>query len=154
MQCEDIPVENWQFGEFNVSTDKEKLDLDWVYNRLSQESWWAKGQTRERIERSIAYSLPYGIYNKEGSQVGFARVVTDYTRFIWVCDVFVDANYRGKGLANFMMHCITSHPMLQEAKRWLLSTTDKHSVYQRAGWQVVEKLETLMEYPIWKYKGQ
>ncbi len=82
---------------FEISTDRERLDVGYVYAYLSEVSYWAKGRTRETVEKSIANSLCFGVYAGE-RQVGFARVVTDYATFAWLCDVFVDEAYRGQGL--------------------------------------------------------
>jgi GNAT superfamily N-acetyltransferase len=80
-------------------------------------------------------------------QIGFARLITDYTRFGWLCDVIIDENWRGHGLGSWLATCVREHPELQTVHRWMLSTQDAHQVYQRLGWRVVQHSETLMEFP-------
>src|SRR6478735_1742483 len=109
-----------QRGEYTVSTDKSKLDLDVIYTFLSEESYWAQGRPRDVIERSIKHSECFGVY-KGREQVGFARVVTDYATFAWVADVFVLSEHRGHGLGHWLMECMVSHPEMQNMRRWALA---------------------------------
>jgi hypothetical protein len=55
-------------GEFVISTDRERLDLDIVYSFLTN-CYWAKGIPREVVARSIQHSLCFGIYEDSGPQV-------------------------------------------------------------------------------------
>ena len=96
--------------------------------------------------RAIAGSLPFGLYHQQ-RQIGFARLITDYTRFGWLCDVMIDENWRGHGLGSWLATCVREHPELQTVHRWMLSTQDAHQVYQRLGWRVVQHPEALMEFP-------
>ena len=64
-------------GAFTLSTDRSRLDLDVVHGTLAR-SYWAEGIPREVVARSIEGALCFGLYEgPRGSQVGFARVVTD-----------------------------------------------------------------------------
>jgi hypothetical protein len=81
---------------FTISTDLERLDLDAICGFLAR-SYWADDRPRERIEHSLANSLGFGLYDGT-KQIGLARVVTDYTTFAWLCDVFIDEAYRGRDL--------------------------------------------------------
>ena len=107
---------------FTISTDPAKLDLAVIHGFLTT-SYWSPGIARERVERAIRHSLPFGVYEGE-RQVGFARVITDYTSFAYLADVFVLDAYRGRGLALWLMETILAHPELQDLRRWLLATRD------------------------------
>src|SRR5471030_3050998 len=128
-----ITDQQWQRDDFTISTERQRLDLDWIHYQLSERSYWAKGQTRQKTERAIAGSLPFGLYHQH-AQIGFARLITDYTRFGWLCDVMIDENWRGHGLGSWLATCIREHKELNSVHRWMLSTTDAHQVYQRLGW--------------------
>lgn len=141
-----IPAYEWHKSEYIVSTERECLDIDWIHFQLSQNSYRARQQSREKTERSIAGALAFGIYQK-GQQVGFARVVTDYTRFVWLCDVIIDDSQRGRGLGTWLITCVREHPELANVHRWMLSTDDAQSLYTRLGWQVVSDPGKLMEIP-------
>ena len=78
-------------------------------------------------------------------QVGFARLVTDYTTYAWLCDVIIHPDYRGAGLGKFLMHCIKAHPELQTLRRWFLATRDAHEFYRRYGFHEVENPQRFME---------
>jgi GNAT superfamily N-acetyltransferase len=120
-------------GEYIISTDKNKLDLDVIHGYLV-ECYWAKGIPRDVIERSIKHSLCFGIYlGKE--QVGFSRVITDYATFMYLADVFVLGPHRGKGLSVAMMDMIVNHPALQGIRTWTLLTKDAHGLYEKFDFQ-------------------
>src|SRR6266487_1573762 len=109
-----------------ISTDPSKLNIDTIHHYLSEESYWAKGIPRTVVEKSIANSLCFGLYNNEQSmmQVGFARLITDKATFAWLADVFILPEHRGKGLSKWLMQIIHAHPELQSLRRWLLGTRD------------------------------
>jgi len=124
-------VSEWSRDGFTISCDPERIDVPAVYNYLTA-SYWAKGITREAVERSIAYSLPFGVYHGE-KQVGFARVITDRTTFAYLSDVFILPEAQGQGLGKWMIEVITSHPELQGLRRWLLFTRDARGLYEKFG---------------------
>ena len=91
---------------FTISTDRIKLDIDIIHTYLSNTSYWAQGRPRSMVEKSIQHSLNFGLYDSD-QQVGFARVVTDYATFAWLCDVFVLESHQGLGL--YPKQVLSSH---------------------------------------------
>jgi GNAT superfamily N-acetyltransferase len=65
-------------------------------------------------------------------QAGFLRVVSDRTRFAYLCDVWVDAAHRGRGLGRWMVEHAVRHPDFVGCT-WLLATRDAHGVYEKLG---------------------
>ncbi|WP_321368794.1 GNAT family N-acetyltransferase [uncultured Draconibacterium sp.] len=127
-----------------ISTDKQKLDIQIIHNYLSKESYWAKGRSMETVQRSIDNSLCFGVYT-ENKQVGFARVVTDYAVFAWLLDVFILPEYQGKGYGKKLMQTIMTHEKLQGLRRWGLGTDDAHELYKQFGFTPLNKPENMME---------
>ena len=41
----------WKRGEFTISTDRERLQLDAIYKFLTEESYWAKTRTESKPKR-------------------------------------------------------------------------------------------------------
>jgi GNAT superfamily N-acetyltransferase len=115
-----------------ISTDAAKLDLNVVYRYLSETSYWAKNRPHDVVRRSIAHSLCFGVY-EDGAQVGFARVVTDYATFAWLCDVFILDSHQGRGLGKWLLETVLAHPELRGVSRFLLATRDAHELYRRYG---------------------
>jgi GNAT superfamily N-acetyltransferase len=130
-------------GEFTVSTDPERLDLDVVYGFLT-ECYWAKGIPRDVVARSIKNSLCFGLY-ADGKQVGFARVISDYATYAYIGDVFVLDSFRGAGLGKWLMECIMRHPRLQGLRRWSLVTRDAHGLYAQLGFKPLKEPQNHME---------
>lgn len=127
---------------FTISTDFDRLDVDAITDLLSH-AYWAQGRTREMIARYLQHSLTFGLF--DGSlQIGLARVVSDYTTFAWLCDVFIHEDYRGQGLGKWLLETIHSHPELQGLRRWMLATKDAHGLYKQFGWVPLEPPERWM----------
>jgi GNAT superfamily N-acetyltransferase len=131
-------------GEFVVSTDRTRLDLDVIYAFLTN-CYWAKGIPRDVVAKSIDHALCFGIYDGAGAQVGFARVVSDFATVAYLGDVFVLESHRGRGLSKWMMECIMQHPSLQGLRRWILLTRDAHGLYSQFGFTSVESPQKWME---------
>jgi len=132
--------------EYEISTDKKKLELSMIHNFLANESYWAKGIPFEVMERSIANSLCFGVYH-QGRQVGFARVVTDYATTAYVGDVFIIEPYRGRGLGGRLVKTIIDHPELEGLRLWFLGTKDAHELYRKYGFKKIAEtpaMERLM----------
>ena len=117
---------------FLISTARERLDVDFIHDYLSHQSYWAQGRSREVVEKSIQNSLCFGVFDGD-RQVGFARVVTDYVTFAWVCDVFIAPSCQGKGLGKWLVACVVAYPDLQTMKNILLITRDAHELYRCYG---------------------
>jgi len=126
-----------------ISTDPRRLDLDAICDFLAQ-SYWAQTRSRKTIKRSLRHSLIFGVYNQE-RQVAMARLVTDYATFAWVCDVFVQPDYRGRGVGKWLMETIMAHPDLQGLKRWVLVSRDAQGLYSRYGFTALQTPERWME---------
>ncbi len=126
-----------------ISTEKEKLDIDFIHGFLTR-SYWAEGRTKEEVQISINRCLNFGVY-LANKQVGFARVLTDYTVFAYLMDVFIIEEHRGKGFSKQLMKTIMEHQDLQRIKRWMLITNDAHKLYRSFGFDVIENPSRMME---------
>ncbi len=133
----------WQRGEYVVSTDPVRIDIESVHRFLSDEAYWSPGVPLDVVRRAIAGSIVFGLY-RGSEQVGLARVVTDRATFAWLCDVYVLKEHRGHGLGKWLMECVKAHPDLQGLRRWLLATRDAHGLYAQFGYEPVDP-ERFME---------
>jgi GNAT superfamily N-acetyltransferase len=127
---------------FEVSTDPRRFDLALIHKFLNA-SYWAKGRSRQVVEKSIEHSLCFGVFS-QGRQIGFARVITDYATFAYLADVFVVPRSRGRGAARALLTAIMRHPDLKNLKRWLLATRDAHGLYAKFGFKPLEYVERYM----------
>jgi len=132
-------------SRFYVSTDQSLLDIDLIHHFLAHQSYWAQGRDRLTVERSIQHSLCFGLYTQANEQIGFARVVTDQAVFAWLMDVFILEAYRGQQLGQYLLSEIMGYPSLQGLKRWGLATQDAHGLYEKYGFTLLSKPETMME---------
>jgi len=126
-----------QHREYVIDDDAGRIDLPRVHGWLAS-TYWSPGVSRDVVERAIrGSSLVIGAYASDGdrAQVGITRVVSDRATFAWLCDVFVDAPHRGRGLARAMVRFALDHPEHQGLRRWLLATKDAHGVYRALGFE-------------------
>jgi len=136
-------------GEFLISSDADRIDVDMVHRFLTQESYWARGIAKHTVERSLRHSLCFGVYDCAGpkeEQIGFARVISDFSRIAYLADVFILASYRRQGLGKWLISCILAHAELQGLGRWMLHTKDARSLYERFGFQLNPDPETYLSY--------
>ncbi len=122
---------DYRNGQYWITTDPQKLDVDAVHAYLSR-SFWAEGIPKEIVAKAIAHSLCYGLFDG-GEQIGLARVVTDRATFAYLCDVYVLEAYRGRGLGKWLIETVMAHPDLQGLRRFQLVTRDAHGLYSRHG---------------------
>ena len=122
------------FGDYTLTADKKKIDLQYVYNLLCTPSRYSTGLPPERFPYVIKHSVCFGVFY-QGKQVGFSRVITDYSEFASLWDVFIDDEHRGKGIGKALMQYIFEHPALQGIFRWFLMTEDAHGLYQKFGFK-------------------
>lgn len=125
-----------------ISADRARLDVTMIHEFLRQ-SYWAQGIPREVVERSIEHSLCFGAY-RDGKQVAFARIITDYATFGYLADVFVVPEERGRGVSKAMLAAIRAHPDLQGLRRWLLATRDAHGLYAQFGFEPLQHADWFM----------
>lgn len=129
---------------YYISKDKSKLQLDMVKDLLKQ-TYWAAERPEETIIKSIQNSICYGIFENNGTQVGFARIITDYATTYYLCDVIIDKKHRGKGLGKALIEFITNDVDLKNL-RGLLLTKDAHGLYKQYGFE--RDTEKFMQKPI------
>ena len=131
-------------GDYLISDNPARIDVDAVHAFLSR-CYWAEGIPRDVVARSVAHSLCLGIYVADGQQVGLLRVISDYTTFAYVCDVYVLEAHRGRGLSKAMMRAYTTHPRLQNLRRQHLVTQDAHGLYAQFGFTPLGHADRHME---------
>ncbi len=129
---------------FLISADPKNLDLNVIHGFLTN-CYWAKGISRDVVQRSIEHSLCFGVYDSDGAQVGFARVISDFATVAYLGDVFVLESHRGRGLSKWLMECVMQHPALQGLRRWILLTQDAHRLYSKFGFTPLKSAERYME---------
>ncbi len=127
-----------------LSDDRARLDVDLICAWLAT-SYWANERDRATIERSIANSQSFGVYEPDGAQVALTRVTTDLASFAWIGDVFVDERVRGRGIGSWMVGAVVESLRAAGVPRFILATRDAHEVYRRLGFDALRVPATFME---------
>lgn len=126
-----------------LSDDESLLDLKKIHHWLSVESYWANGREFPVVEKAFEHSYSIGVY-EENVQIAVARIVSDTATFAWLCDVFVDADFRGRGIGTWLAEATVEWADKNEIKRIILATRDAHDVYSRAGFAPLKSPERWM----------
>jgi ribosomal protein S18 acetylase RimI-like enzyme len=132
-------------GGFELDDDRSRVDIDEVHRFLSNEAYWALGRPREVVERLVRESTRViGAYAPDGSQAGFARVVSDGLAIAYLADVYVHPDFRGNRLGvELVREAVEGGPHANV--RWILHTDDAQTLYEKFGFGPPS--ERLMERP-------
>jgi GNAT superfamily N-acetyltransferase len=115
-----------------LDDDKARVDRAEVHRFLSEVSYWATGRPRDLQDRLIDGAVRVvGLYDGE-RQIGFCRAASDGASFVYLADVYVLEEYRGRGLGEELVReMVDNGPLANE--RWLLHTSDMHRLYRKLG---------------------
>lgn len=127
---DDYPSE-WSRGQYEISTERARLDLPTVL-ALLRATHWGSALTEAQLERAVAHSICFGVYHGV-ALVGFGRVITDLTTYGYLTDVVIAPDHQRRGLATWLTACMIEHPQLQGFRRLALVTRDAEALYARAG---------------------
>lgn len=127
-----------------ISTDRRKLRMKFICDNLHS-LYWGVDLSDEEIIKSIDNSRAYGLYHKD-KQIGFVKVLSDYSRFAYLSDVFIIEEYRGKGLSIFLLKGILEDPALRNVKKWMLATRDAHGLYSKLGFTKLKDPKSFMQF--------
>ena len=145
-----MSITRWEYEDYLITNDKNDLELDVIYNYLSNESYWSKGILMDDVIKSINNSvLCFGVYyldpsSKEKKQIGFARVISDLVTFAYLTDVFILKDFRLQGLGKWLIKTITNYEELK-IRRIMLSTDDGHILYSKYGFKPLDHPNLFMQ---------
>jgi GNAT superfamily N-acetyltransferase len=117
---------------FELDDDPARVDVDAVHDYLANTSYWARGRPGETVERLVNEAARVvGLY-RDGRQVGFCRAVTDGVTVVYLADVYVLDEFRGRGLGVELVREMVERGPFADRK-WLLHTEDAHGLYEKFG---------------------
>ncbi len=132
-------------SDYVIKSGIDEMDFCKVTSMLTKSRWVEGIKEDEVIKGAKNSALVVGAFTPEGEQVGYARVISDKTRFAYILDVYVDEKHRRKRIAQNMIRYILNHPDLKDIYQWALKTQDAHGVYRRVGFHQLLKPEIWME---------
>ena len=121
-------------GAIELDDSKDRIDREEVHRFLSEVAYWALGRSRATQDRLIDEAARVvGLYDGD-NQIGFCRAATDGTSFVYLADVYVLEEYRGRGLGEELVREMVERGRLADL-RWLLHTQDMHPLYRKVGFE-------------------
>jgi len=139
-----VKIINYTKGNYTITTDKDKIDFDKISSLFSN-NYMNYKITKDILLETLNNSLCFSIFRGE-NQIGFARVISDYSTFAFLCDVHIDELYRGKGIGTWMLECILSYPNLQQLNKWLVNSNEAKDLYEKFGFCSLKNPEKFMEF--------
>lgn len=131
--------------EFALKDSYNEMDFDKVTDMLKN-IWWSPGIKKSEVMQGAQNSaLLVGAFTADDQQIGYARVISDKTRFAYIMDVIVDDKYRRQGIGQAIIGYILSHKDLKDVYQWLLVTKNAHGVYSKVGFKPVSRPGDWME---------
>lgn len=132
------------FKGYTITTAKSQMVAADVHRWLSEESYWCKGIPYATFRKSFDHSFCIGIV-RDGRQIGFARLITDFATFGYLADVFVEEAHRGHGLSKKMMEVLFDLDWVKGLRGIKLQTADAHELYRQYGFNECKFPERIME---------
>ena len=129
--------------DYEISLDPARIDVEAAHAYIST-SYWAQGMPIEVLRKAVANSLCVAAF-AQGTQVGFARAVTDRATFAYLADVYVLEAHRGRGLSRRLVAALLDHPEMQGLRRLMLVTRDAHGLYEKFGFTALAHPARVME---------
>lgn len=140
------PIRESQHDSYLISTDQSKFQIDAIHNYLCYHSYWSKNIPKDVVKTFVLHSFGIGVYHIEsGRQVGFARLVTDYSVFAYLADVYIIDAHQGKGLGKAMMSHLMEEPFVGKLRLLTLLTLDAHDLYRKYGYELQKNPQHAME---------
>ena len=115
------------------SKKREEMDVKYIHAYLT-ESYWNEGISLEKVQKCVDNSLNFGLFD-DGKQIGYARVLTDFVRFSYLMDVFIEPKLQGKGYGKLLIQHVFEDEDIKELPGMLLATKDAHTLYEKFGFK-------------------
>lgn len=130
--------------KYEIKSGYENMDIKAIHAFLSEQSYWAKNIPYSTVESALKNSFCVGAFNGE-KQIAFARLITDYNTFAYLCDVYVLPEYRKQGVSKALMEYIMGLDWTNKLRRFMLATLDAHELYKKYGFSPVKYPERFLE---------
>ncbi len=130
MQGNQMSIAKKDNCNFTFSSDHNDVDVKKVQSWLCECSW-SKAIPISTVEKMIKSSFCVSAFNENNEQIGFSRAITDYCTYAYICDVYVDQDYRGNGIARLMLNIMLEVNDFRKFKHLsLIATPESQSLYE------------------------
>ena len=122
------------------------LRIGQVQALFNANSFWAQGRSRRALIRMLLGSCGVVSAWKAGQLVGLGRATSDgvFRAVLW--DVVVASEQQGQGLGRRIVESLLSYPVVAEAERVYLMTTNSSGFYEKLGFKSQHGQQLLVLY--------
>jgi N-acetylglutamate synthase-like GNAT family acetyltransferase len=137
----------WYKGKYFITDDKKSIDLV-ATKKMLNSTHWAKERDLATIKKTIENSLCFSLFHN-GRQIGFGRVISDFTTYAMFFDIIIEESSRAKGLGSWLFETMTNHPSIKGLKQ-VLWTSYAEGLYRKHGFRSVQENPIVMfkNYPL------
>ncbi len=122
---------------YTITDDKLKFDYEFIHTSLVT-TYWANKRSFNTHKTAFENSFSKMVFS--GSKaIACARLVTDYVTYGYLADVFVAEEYRGRGIAKWLVESILNDPKVAEVAKITLRTKDAQTLYTKLGFTIIDE---------------
>lgn len=133
-----------EYKGYTITTDKKLMQVEAIHKWLSEKSYWVMGIPFHLVKTAFDNSFCAAVL-KDGTQIGYSRLVTDYSTIAYLADVYIEEEHRGQGLSHQMLNLLLEQDWVKTMRKILLATLDAHAVYEPYGFKSPAFPERYME---------
>ncbi|OCL03686.1 hypothetical protein AOQ84DRAFT_392069 [Glonium stellatum] len=125
---------------FFISTSLTLLSHDFLQTAFEDAAmYWTKAMSPLSLQLMLENSCTFGLYIQDEqrdsggepafTQIGIARIITDYVTFAYLTDVYIQADFRALGLGRWLIACCKEVVEdMPELRRFLLLTGSEQAI--------------------------
>lgn len=119
--------------------------LDELHSHLSK-AYWSVGIPIDTVREAFLNSSRSAVIDYGTSQIlAWARLITDYSTFGYLADVFVVPERRGTGLGRLVVESLLEQPFAKRLRRIALVTRDAHGLYMNCAFSPLDHPDRWMQ---------
>lgn len=134
----------WERDGFLITTDMSDFPLSRFNDLFAQPDFsWARPLDDEQLQAMVRGSLCFAILEKADAAaakmspgldprlIGLGRWVTDNVTVVYINDIYVVKEHRGKGLARWLLECMNEQLALIPSLRGTIMIAERGSTAER-----------------------
>ncbi len=111
---------------------------------LNENTFWAKGRSKEQICKVLAHSTVVVSLWKDKRLIGFGRATSDLVFRAVLWDIVIASDHQGLGMGKLIIEAILTNKKIKSVERIYLMTSKSSDFYKQLGFQTNNKQSLLI----------